>query len=386
MKILHIVPTYIPAWIYGGPIRSVHALCKNMVEMGHQVDVFTTNINGRGVSNVPLSSFVELDGVRIKYFECNKFLKRIYYSSGMRASLVGEIRTYDVVHLHSVFLWPTWFAAKMCIKYKKPYILSPRGMLVNELIEKKNSIIKKLYIKFIESKNIKNAKFLHCTSNLEKLELQKVILKLSPIVVIANGLLEGTENKFNIKQNRAPYFPEGGYILYIGRINWKKGLDRIVEAMTYMSSGELVIAGNNDGYLEELMKKCSNLGLNHRVHFIGQVIGKDKESLIKNSALVVLPSYSENFGNTLIEAMSFGKCVACTPGVGLAEEIKLSEAGYILPESPKLMGIYMNQIMNDQGQLLQKGKNGQLLFINNFSWASLAQKFEALYAKAVNEN
>lgn len=386
MKILHIVPTYIPAWIYGGPIRSVHALCKKMVEMGHQVDVFTTNINGRGVSNVPLSSFVELDGVRIKYFECNKFLKRIYYSSGMRASLVREIRTYDVVHLHSVFLWPTWFAAKICIKNKTPYILSPRGMLVNELIQKKNSIIKKLYIKFIESKNIKNAKFIHCTSKLEKLELQNIKLKLPPVVVIANGLLEGTENNFKITQSVTPPFPESGYILYIGRINWKKGLDRIVEAMTYMSIGELVIAGNEDGYIEELKNKCSDLGLNHRVYFIGQVIGKDKEQLIKNSALVVLPSYSENFGNTLIEAMSLGKCVACTPGVGLAEEIKSFKAGYVLPESPKLIGIYMNQIMNDQEQLLQRGRNGQLLFINNFSWHSLAQKFEELYQKAASEN
>ncbi len=246
MKILHIVPTYIPAWIYGGPIRSVHALCKKMVEMGHQVDVFTTNINGRGVSNVPLSSFVELDGVRIKYFECNKFLKRIYYSSGMRASLVKEISTYDVVHLHSVFLWPTWFAAKICIKYKTPYILSPRGMLVNELIQNKNKLIKKIYIKLFESNNIKNAKFIHCTSKLEELELKKIKLNLAPIVVIANGLLEDTEDRYQVSESINTYFPQSGYILYIGRINWKKGLDRIIDAMSHMSSGDLVIAGYDD--------------------------------------------------------------------------------------------------------------------------------------------
>jgi len=384
LKILHIVPTYIPAWVYGGPIRSVHALCKKMVEKGHQVDVFTTNVNGKGVSDVPLKSFVNLDGVGVKYFSCNKFLKRMYYSTDMKNSLMNEIKNYDVIHLHSVFLWPTWIAAKICIKYKKPYILSPRGMLVSELIQKKNSLIKKIYIKIFESHNLKHAKFIHCTSSLEEVELKKIELNLSPVVVIPNGILEGTESQFKVAENLIHAIPKSGYMLFIGRVNWKKGLERLFIAMSHMGTGDLVIAGGDDGCLEKLKKKCNDLGLEARVYFVGQIIGKEKDSLIKNSALVILPSYSENFGNTLLEAMSFGKCVACTPGVGLAEKIKSFDAGYILPENPKMMGSKLNGIINNKKMLIEKGKNGEALYLSEFSWASLEKKFEALYKKAVS--
>jgi glycosyltransferase involved in cell wall biosynthesis len=354
-----------------------------MVETGHRVDVFTTNVNGKGVSDVPLESFVDLDGVRIKYFSCNKFLKRMYYSTKMKKSLIDEIKNYDVVHLHSVFLWPTWIAAKICIKYKKPYILSPRGMLVSELIQKKNFLIKKFYIKFFESHNLKHAKYIHCTSVLEESELKKIKLNISPIAVIPNGLLEDTESKFNDAENLTLTFPKNGYMLFIGRLNWKKGLDRILLAMSHMNAGDLVIAGGDDGYLERLKKECHDLGLENRVYFIGQIIGKEKNGLIKNSALVILPSYSENFGNTLLEAMSFGKCVACTPGVGLAEIIKSFDAGYILPENPKLMGSELNDIINNKVILAEKGANGRALYLSEFDWTSLVKKFEDLYKKAV---
>ena len=68
MKILHVVPTYLPAWRYGGPIRSVHGLCKALVNLGHEVHVYTTNIDGNQLLNVPLALPVKVDGVWVTYF------------------------------------------------------------------------------------------------------------------------------------------------------------------------------------------------------------------------------------------------------------------------------------------------------------------------------
>ena len=68
MKILHVVPTYYPAVRYGGPIRSVHGLASALAAQGHDVHVYTTNVDGEGVLPVPLDRPVQLDGVNVWYF------------------------------------------------------------------------------------------------------------------------------------------------------------------------------------------------------------------------------------------------------------------------------------------------------------------------------
>src|SRR5262245_28937163 len=111
MKILHVVPTYYPAVRYGGPIQSVHGLASSLAAQGHDVHVYTTNANGPGVSRVPVDRPVPLDGVMVWYF-ATSFGRRVYRSVRMRQALSENIANFDIVHLHSVFLWPTSAAAQ----------------------------------------------------------------------------------------------------------------------------------------------------------------------------------------------------------------------------------------------------------------------------------
>src|SRR5665213_796124 len=131
MRILHVVPTYLPAVRYGGPIVSVHGLCRALVARGHEIAVVTTNVNGPENSAVPIGVPVYLNGVKISYFS-SMFLRRLYWSPSMANALKRDIGNFDVVHLHSVFLWPTWVAARFARKANVPYLISPRGMLVKE--------------------------------------------------------------------------------------------------------------------------------------------------------------------------------------------------------------------------------------------------------------
>src|SRR4029077_18256535 len=86
LHLLHVVPTYLPAVRYGGPIRSVHALCRGLAELGHEVHVFTTSVDGRGDSAVPLGTPVALEGVQVPYSP-SRFLRRLYWSPPMRRAL-----------------------------------------------------------------------------------------------------------------------------------------------------------------------------------------------------------------------------------------------------------------------------------------------------------
>ena len=152
MKILHVVPYYFPATRYGGPIRSVHGLCKALVHLGHEVHVCTTNRDGQSESNVSLNEIVEIDGVKIHYFR-SSFLRRLYFSKSMKIFLKKVVSDFDMVHLHTVFLWPTMVAARIAQKNRIPYVVTPRGMLVKDLVQKKNKFVKTLWIKLFEKKN-----------------------------------------------------------------------------------------------------------------------------------------------------------------------------------------------------------------------------------------
>ena len=90
MRILHVVPSYIPAYRYGGPNKSVHGLCKGLADLGHDVHVFTTNVDGPGDSDVPLGVPVEIDGVKVWYFT-SKRLRRLYWSPEMARELEIQV-------------------------------------------------------------------------------------------------------------------------------------------------------------------------------------------------------------------------------------------------------------------------------------------------------
>src|SRR5262249_49765833 len=160
MRILHVVPTYLPAVRYGGPIFSVHGLCRALAARGHDVHVVTTNIDGSGESAAPIGVPVRLDGVTVRDFR-SPLLPRLSWAPALGQTLAREAAAFDVLHLHSVFLWPTWAAARSARRARVPYLISPRGMLVKELIERRNRLVKSAWIKLIEKSNLEMASTIH---------------------------------------------------------------------------------------------------------------------------------------------------------------------------------------------------------------------------------
>lgn len=314
MRVLHVVPTYLPATRYGGPIYSVHGLCRALASVGVETHVYTTNVDGSQDSDVPLAEPVDMDGVSVSYFR-STLGRRLYYSSDMNRALRQNISTFDVVHVHSVFLWPTLVACREARKAKVPYILAPRGMLVPELIHAKSRWLKSAWIRLFEASNVQRASALHLTSELEHRELNRVINHETPVWVVPNGVEMCGENRWSGSVT-------GDQVLFIGRINWKKGLDRLVRAFATGAMGQLTIAGNDeDGYLSELKTLVDEHELQSRIRFVGPVRGEQKEVLFREADLFVLPSVNENFGNVALEAMAEGCPVAASQTSGIVTEV-----------------------------------------------------------------
>lgn len=372
MRILHVVPTYLPATRYGGPIHSVHGLCRALARAGHEVTVLTTNVDGPGDSPVPLDRPVTLDGVSVRYFP-SRLLRRLYVSTPLARALPQAVAVADVVHLHSVFLWPTLAAARAAQAAGVPYVLSPRGMLVRELIARRSAWVKRAWIALFERRTIAAAAAVHCTSELEREELLALGLHPRETFVVPNGVeLPGAP----------PAAARTDTILYLGRINWKKGLDRLVEAMREIPQGRLVIAGNDEeGLAPRLRAQAEAAGVAARVSFPGHVEGAAKQELLAAAAVVVLPSVSENFGNAVLEAMAAGCPVVVTKGVGLAEAVASAGAGLVADPDPPALARAIRAYLEDPAARAKAGAAAATLARERYGWDRVAAQMIQHYAR-----
>lgn len=381
MKILHVVPSYLPATRYGGPIRSVHGLARAQVAHGHHVKVFTTNVDGRGVSPVPTGVPVNIEGVEVWYFPTS-IGRRLYRSPAMAASLYGGEMSFDIVHLHSVFLWPTMMAARWAISNGTPYILTPRGMLVADLIARKSRWLKRAWIALFERHTIARAAALHLTSDVELADFTKMGLCARHIEVIPNAV---DPPPVSVAPPTKSY-RGNPYVLFIGRVNWKKGLDRLIPAFAQLPGVQLLIVGSDDeGYESRLRTLMEQYGVADQINFLGELDGYEKSSLIRNATLLALTSYNENFGIVVLEAMAEGCPVLVTPEVGLASEVRDSGAGIVVAGEPDAIASAIADLLQRPDERRIMGQKGRSAVLSKYSWDSIARRVESLYTRSVRE-
>ncbi|MGZ5443005.1 MAG: glycosyltransferase [Thermoanaerobaculia bacterium] len=358
MKILHVVPTYLPARRYGGPIVAVHGLCKALVARGHEVQVMTTNVDGEATLDVPTDRTVDLDGVQVRYFPSP--FPRLYWSPAMRRAL-HDARDFDVVHIHAVYLWPGVAAARAARSAGIPYVISPRGMLVPELIRRKSSAIKTLWLRLIERRGFAHASAIHFTSQLEWEDAKRVGIPLPSPIVVPNG----------VDLPPRPDVPrEERTLVFLGRVNWKKGLEHVIEALPRLHA-RLVVAGNDEENLTPRLRALAE-SAGADVEFTGPVYGAAKDELLARATLFVLMSESENFGNAVLEALAMETPAVLSTGVGLAEEVVAAGAGVIgLDAVPALL--------DDASTRARMGHNGRALVESRFAWPIVANQMEEAY-------
>jgi glycosyltransferase involved in cell wall biosynthesis len=385
MRILHVVPTYLPAARYGGPIFAVHALCRALIARGHEVEVLTTNIDGAGTSPVPLGRRVEIDSVPVRYF-ASPWLRRLSFAPAMGSVLRTEVPKFDVVHLHSVFLWPTLAAARSAQAAKTSYVVSPRGMLVKDLIRRRNRFVKSAWIALFERSNLERAAAIHATSHTEAAELARFGWRLPPVVVISNGVTiddgdgsdgDATDLSADVREIAAA----APFVLFLGRISWKKGPDRLLRAFARTHDGTLAIVGPDDeGLTPRLRALARDLGIAQRVRFLPRaVLRADKAYLYRAAQVFALPSLSENFGNTVLEAMHAGRPVVVTPEVGAAEIVHKAGGGTVANGDPVSFGAAIDRLIADRVLADAMGAAGRRYVCANLSWGSVAAEMETLY-------
>jgi glycosyltransferase involved in cell wall biosynthesis len=379
LRILQVIPAYYPAVRYGGPIRSVHALCASLVRRGHQVSVYTTNIDGNGDSDVPLGRPVDMDGVLVYYFPVPA-LRRLFWCPALARQLRGAIADFDLVHLHSIFLWPTYIAARVAYRAGVPYVLSPRGSLVGALIRGKSRLVKSAWINLVERRSLARAARLHVTADIEGDEAKALGLKLPEIFCVPNGV--GWPSR-HLPLAAGPFDSiQRPYALFLSRINRKKGLDRLICAWKWVPQLALIVAGNDEeDYLPELKALARSEGVADRLNFIGSVSDEHKWALYENAEMFILPSYSENFGNVVAEAMAMACPVVVTPEVGLAKFVREVGAGVVTSGEPSILAQAVAELHRDEFRRKRCGALGRQAAIGHLSWEGVGVQMESEYKR-----
>lgn len=412
MKILHIIPTYWPAYNRGGPIWSVHNMNKWLVRNGVDVTVYTTDIDLEG--KVPLNQEVILDGVKVFYFRHSfpriweywrvgflpAFLPRHWeYSSYLHKVLKKSAKEFDLIHITSTFLFASTLGVFYAKKFRKPSIISPRGNLMEPIdVKLIKGMLKKIYISFFEGRTLKNADAIHFTVEHEQEEYESYKFPAFKKFIIPNGIDEDEFENYKKSKNINSKFREKygidedeKTVLFLGRLSWKKGLDTLIPAFKLISEKvskvRLVIVGNDEGgYKNKILRLIDDYNLNKKVLFTGQLKGEEKIAAFEGSDVFILSSYSENFGMAVVEAMYFGLPVIVTKYVGVAPWIEKSKAGFVVSKNPESIAQAAFKVLENEVSQRQMGENGKLIIRQNFIMSKIASQWVEIYKELISKN
>ena len=308
MKILHLIPDF--SIKMGGPALALESLCNALNKREVEQTVVSLYTNDFELSDVEMIS-------------CNSSDKAFGYSLKFKKWLKANLQKFDLVQIHSIWLYHSYLASNLCRKYKIPYVVRLCGMLDKWSMQQK-SLKKNLYLKLIEKKNLQNAWAIHCATNEEVISSKIMSINKNVIVCpIPINRAFFSESQVGRKKNQ---------LLFLGRLHYKKQPELLIEALADGTFEEfkLVIAGDGDKkYVESLKSKVDKAGLTKRVDFRGFISGNEKISLFRESSFFILPSLQENFGVAVAESMASGCVPVVSQAVALSNTITQENCGIV---------------------------------------------------------
>lgn len=283
-------------------------------------------------------------------------------------ALKGYLHAYsfDVIHIHGT--WTPILAVASYLAFSKgiPVVVSPHGCLEPWAL-KHRGWKKKLALALYQKRIFSAASMMVATAEQELESIRRLGIG-TPVAVIPNGVDTPCV---------LPRSHRGGRnFLFLSRIHPIKGLPDLVAAWTMVRQPgwRVIIAGpDEDGHLEEICKQVDALGVRDDFEFTGLVTGDRKEALFAEADVFVLPTYSENFGIAVAEALARGVPVITTTGAPW-EDIKLWRCGWWVQPGVEGVAHALTAAMNtSREELSEMGQRGMRLVKEKYSWDQIGR-------------
>jgi glycosyltransferase involved in cell wall biosynthesis len=384
MKVLHVIPSVGP--LRGGPSSNMRTLSRGLSRQGISVDVACTDDNGKARLDVPLNTPVPQDGATYRYFP----RQTGFYTCSwpLSAWLWKHAGDYDVIHIHALFSYSSTAAAIASSMKQRPYIVRPLGILNRWGMKNRRPLFKRLSFHACEKRILRRAFAVHFTSELERMEAEELRVDCRS-AVIPNPVELPNSPPFRKGRFRArhPGSQDKLIYLFLSRIDEKKGLDLLLNAFALVhreaSDCVLVVAGDGPPALvASLRDQAVRLGIETAVVWAGFLQGDAKQEALADADVFVLPSYSENFGISVVEAMGARVPVIISDQVGIYPDIARAKAGMVTPCSVEPLVEAMTALGRDPGLRLETACRGYQLAHQEFSVESVCRKVADLYESA----
>lgn len=385
MKVLHVIPSVSPT--LGGPTQVVLNLVKALRECKIEAEIVTTNDN----VDAPLYQRTEYEQVPVWFLPKSSLsLKEYFFSPAITKWLWQNIRNYDILDNHYLFSYASTCAGAIARWQKVPYTVRTMGQLAPWALAQSRRK-KQIYSLLIERHNLNRAAAIHCTSEGEVEDVRNFGIK-TPTVTLPLGVNQ-PESLPEAKQKIREIYqipPTTPIVLFLSRLHYKKRPDLLIRSLSKLALNQtkfhLILAGTGEPeYLQYLQKLVSDNGLTAQTTFSGFVTGKDKDLLLQGSDIFVLPSFSENFGIAVAEALAEGLPAIITPDIQIAPEISTANAGLIVPGEEEKIANAIAQLLATPEQRYQLGENGKKLVKERYSWNAIACQLTEAYRTIIEK-
>ncbi len=354
----------------GGLGTFVCGLCSKLADYSNIVTILTAE-TAMEHQNL-LSERVRLQKVN------NKSLSSRFLQIGFRSSLqkLLESDTVDIVHSHSIWLPCGHHASAFSHRYKLPFVISTHGSLAPWALNYRGWK-KRIALAVYQQKDFSMADGFHATAMQESENLRSFGIQ-KPIAIIPIGVtMPVIDEKRNNGKVDGPKTA-----LFLSRIHPVKGILKLLDVWADIrpTSWRLVIAGNDDqNHLRVVMENIRRLGLDDNVIYAGALFGKEKDQLFRKADLFILPSYSENFGIVVAEALSYGVPVITTDGTPW-KDLREHNCGWYTGTDRESLGDALTDALSQpDDSLREKGRRGRILIENKYQWKSIARDMNLFY-------
>lgn len=375
---MHLAGTLDPA--AGGPPVVAARLAAAQASLGHEVIIAAYRGDGESTDRAQglLDETPNGELVKVIWLPQPSKVERVTGKGGARRLDTEFAHGVDVIHCHG--MWDPLFAATARVAKRRsiPFVVMPHGMLdpYTYSIRKRK---KQLAIATTHRTYVQHAMFYHML-NADEAELARPVIGDHPVRVIPNGIfLDEIDTAPPAGAFRAerPELGNEPYVLFLGRLTHKKGLDILAPAFEIVARAapnvRLVVAGPDDGMQAPFEAEIQKAGLVDRVHVVGPIYGASKYAAVRDAAVFCLPSRQEGFSIAITEALALGVPVVITRECHFPEVTEVG-AGIETSLSVDDVAAGLLRVLQDPHTASEMGKAGATLVRERFTWPEVARQ------------
>lgn len=375
MRILQVCPIFHPKMISGVGVHVLN-LSKELVNMGHEVKVLSSNLLKEG-SEKTVPGYEEVEGIETRRFSVFK-LPGVASGYIPYPKLLGTIlrSDADVIHAHSFAYFPTYVSALSRTLKRKVFVLTSHQPPTESAF--RNRFLMRMYNRGIGRLSLKAADGIIAATKREAAYLiQAAGAEPRKITVVPEGV------NLNLYHAKADQSKKSEDILFVGRLAPEKGLPFLIEAIPEVvrqhPSAAFLFVGEDQGVKHVLLKRAADLKVTQYMKFLGPKFGAELADIYREAALFVLPSLYETFGLVILEAMASGLPVVATRVGGVPELVRDEYNGVLVsPKDHVALADAINNFLSNR-QLYRRVSAQNVETAKRYSWRGIAERIDALY-------